>query len=183
MGPSCAQHTPARRAKSRFLCTHTMASKVGKAPGARTRVVKKPKGTYARLDQWGRAQVCAYRKAGKSREEICSLVDKKDGTHPTLRAVDAVLEKKAEDPGWRGEDSCAGGRPRALSAAQRRKLKNLVFRERGKAVVTAPYCQKRLPFLRWVSEQTVRNELHLAGLKWLRRRRKTAAFKWRNVPR
>ena len=123
-----------------------MAVKVRKGHGAQKLVVKKRKRTYARLDQWSRAQVCAFRKAGKSREEIRLLVDKKDGTHPTLRAVDAVLEKKAVDPGWRGEDSSAGGRPRALAAAQRRKLTNLVFRERGKAVVSAPYCQKRLPF-------------------------------------
>ena len=104
-----------------------MSSKLRKAQGTRTPVMKKPQGTYARLDQWGRAQVCAYRTAGKSREDICLLVNKKDGTRPTLRTADAVLEKKAGDPGWRGEDYCAGGRPRALSAAQRRKLTNLVF--------------------------------------------------------
>lgn len=173
----------------------TMASKLRTAKGAparaakksmkRTmkRVVVKSQRTFARLDQWARAQVCAYRQAGKPRDEICSLVEKKDGTHPTLRAVDAVLEKKAEDPGWRGEDSRAGGRPRALSKAQRRQLTNLVFRERGKAVVTAPFCQKRLPFLRTVTEQTVRNELQLAGLKWLRRRRKTAVLKRHKAPR
>ena len=52
---------------------------------------------------------------------------------------------------------------------------DLVFKERGSAKVTVPYCRKWLPFLRRVSPETVRQELLRAGLAWLRRRRKTAA--------
>ena len=127
--------------------------------------------------------MCTLRKLGKKRPEICKLVVKKDGTHPTLRSVDKVLVKKAHKPDWRGEDSQAGGRPHELTKGERRQLVNLVFRERGKAVVTAPYCMKRLPFLRRVTKQTVRNALRAAGLKWLRRRLKTAVLKRYKGPR
>ena len=99
---------------------------------------------------------------------------KQDGTPPSLRAVDDVLAKHEADPEWRGEDSVAGGRPQELSLSEERKLIALVFRERGRAVVTSRYCQKMLPFLRRLQEQTVRNYLQRAGLSWLRRRRKSA---------
>ena len=56
-------------------------------------------------------------------------------------------------------------------------LLNLVLAERGKAKVTVPYCRRRLPFLRKVSENTVRRELFAAGLAYLRRRGKTAVPK------
>jgi len=61
-----------------------------------------------------------------------------------------------------------------LTVAEEQAAVKLVFDERGSAKVTVPYCRKRLPFLRRVSEQTVRNVLHRAGLAWLRRRRKSA---------
>ncbi len=102
-------------------------------------------------------------------------VEKKDGTNPTLKSVDEVLAKKADNPEWRGEDSSAGGRPRSLTRQQAKELVDLVFKERGSAKVTVPYCRKWLPFLRRVSPETVRQELLRAGLAWLRRRRKTAA--------
>ena len=65
----------------------------------KTKKKKKAKKTYARLGQWGPEQDCAYREAGESREETCLLVDKKDGTHPALSAMDAAFVKKAAGPG------------------------------------------------------------------------------------
>ena len=128
----------------------------------------------ARLDAWARAEICAFRRAGKTRPAIRKLVKKKDGSMVTLRSIDRTLAKKRKKPRWRGTDSSAGGRPPSLTKEQRKRLVKLVFAERGKAVVTAPYCRKRLPFLRKVCEQTVRNALSAAGLAWLRRRRKAA---------
>ena len=131
-------------------------------------------GKYARLDAFTRGQIVGLRQAGKTRGEITRLVRKKDGKRPTVRSVDNVLSKKKADPTWHGEDSSAGGRPPSLSAVQLRQLSRLVFQERGKAVVTAAYCMKKLPCLREVTRQTVRNALHAAGLAWLRRRQKAS---------
>ena len=136
--------------------------------------------TTARLDVFARGTVCGMRAAGATREEIAATVVKKDGSRPSLRAVDAVLAKKRAQPQWQGEGSAAGGRPPALSRSESAQLFDLVFRERGKAKVTVPYCRRRLPFLRKVREATVRRELLKAGLAYLRRRTKTAVPKeWR----
>ena len=59
----------------------------------------------------------------------------------------------------------------------RKLVLNLVLAERGKAKVTVAYCRRRLPFLRKVSENTVRCELFAAGLAYLLRRGKTAVPK------
>ena len=110
----------------------------------------------ARVDPFARGVICGVQAAGLTRPEIARRVGKKDGKHPTVRAVIAVLARRRADPAWRGEDSRAGGRPPTLTAQQRKKLVNLVFAERGKAKVTAQYCRRRLVFLRQVSEDTVR---------------------------
>ena len=74
--------------------------------------------TSARLDAFSRGAICALAENGFERTEIQKQVFKKDGTNPHIRAVDGVLAKKREDPNWRGLDSQAGGRPRALTQVQ-----------------------------------------------------------------
>ena len=133
--------------------------------------------SMARLDPFTRGTIVGLRAAGVTRDDIVQRVKKKDGKRPTLRAVDSVLARHREEPAWRGEDSRAGGRPSLLTAKERKLLLNLVLAERGKAKVTVPYCRRRLPFLRKVSENTVRRELFAAGLAYLRRRGKTAVPK------
>ena len=67
-----------------------------------------------------------------------------------------------------------------LTKDQKKTLKTLVFKERGRAVVCVKYCQKRLPSLRKVSCSTVERALHEAGLAWLRRRdKRSVPKKWR----
>ena len=140
--------------------------------------------SMARLDAFAHGAICALRARGVKREDIARAVRKKDGKHPHLRAVDAVLAKHRADPEWRGDDSRAGGRPRALTLEQRQQLIQLVFAERGKAKVTIPYCRRRLPFLRQVGKDTVRRELLRAGLAYLRRRRKISIpVEFRTTPR
>ena len=129
--------------------------------------------TSARLDAFARGAVWALAASGFDRLDIPKQVSKTDGTNPTTRAVDAVLAKKRANLGWRGHDSQAGGRPRALTKDQRKQLVSLGFKFRGRAVVTSAFCKRRLRFLREVCDQTIRNELQAAGLKWLHRRRKT----------
>ena len=111
--------------------------------------------SMARLDPFTRGTIVGSRAAGVTRDDIVQRVRKKDGKRPTLRAVDGVLARHREEPAWRGEDSRAGGRPPLLTAKERKLLLNLVLAERGKAKVTVPYCRRRLPFLRKVSESTV----------------------------
>ncbi len=115
--------------------------------------------------------------------EIQKTVNKKDGNRPHIRAIDAVLAKKREAPDCRGQDSQAGGRPRALTDAQQRQLVALVFKNRGRAVVTTAFSKRRLRFLRKVRSQTVCNALQAAGLKWLHRRRKAAVPRNHKEPR
>ena len=135
---------------------------------------KRSQPTSARLNVFSRGVVWGAHSAGMPREEIRTLVKKKDGTHPTLEAIDNIIATKNKDPEWIGSESSAGGRPSALSDQQKKRLVALVFRERGKAVVTTKYCKQVLPYLRPLARSTVCRALHEAGLKWLTRRLKTA---------
>ena len=90
------------------------------------------KRTFARLDPFTRGQIFGLRQAETKRTVIARKVKKKDGTHPSLKAVDAVLAKRKANPKWHGEDSSAGGRPRSLTTEQAEELVDLVFAERGK---------------------------------------------------
>ena len=129
---------------------------------------------FAWLDSFTRGRILGVKDAGK-REAIAKAVCKKDGSHPTLHAVDGVLQHFPSDPAWRGEDSRAGGRPLSLTPKQEKAVRRLVFRERGEAVVTTAFCKKRLESLRPFSDAVVRHSLHRAGLAWLPRRVKAAA--------
>ena len=60
-----------------------------------------------------------------------------------------------------------------LSEEQKKKVVDLVFAERGKAVVTIKYCKKRLRFPRKYHRSTIARVLRDAGLKWLARRVKS----------
>jgi len=73
------------------------------------------------------------RRANAPRSVIRKTVKKTGGTHPTVRAVDAVLANEKSDPDYRDENSRAGGRPRALTKAEAKLVVKLVFAERGKA--------------------------------------------------
>lgn len=144
---------------------------------------KRGKPTTARLDAFARGFVWGLHVAGVAREEICKKVMKKDGTPVGLKAVDKVIAHKKQHPSWKGTDSIAGGRPAAISDAQRKKLIDLVFQERGRATVTVKYCKKKLVFLRPLNKSTVCRYLHEAGLAWLTRRLKTAVPKEHKLAR
>ena len=128
--------------------------------------------TRARLDEFSRGVIWGMHVGGASRSEICLEVQKKDGTHPSVEAVDKVIAKLKSQPDWRGGDSQAGGRPQILTSQQKKRLVDLVFAERGKTKVTISYCKKKLRFLRTVDDTTVGRALHEAGLKWMVRRQK-----------
>ena len=147
-----------------------------KSPSGKTLVVgtksrRRKKGvSFARLTPWDRGQVVAYRNLGVRYKEIRRKISKTDGKHPTVRACEQVYAKAKKNPSWKGEDSKAGGRPDSLKEKEKKKVVKLVEKERGRFVVTTKFCKKRLPFLRKVCDNTIRNALHDAGLAWLRRR-------------
>ena len=113
-------------------------------------------GTSSRMDVWARAMIWGMSLMGATRKHISECVLKKDGTAPTVRAVEDVIARKKAEPEWRGEEVHTG-RPKSLTVDQQQQLVDLVFAERGKAKVTVKFCRKR----------------HDAGLRWLRRRSKT----------
>ena len=101
---------------------------------------------FARLDTFARGEISGMMKAGMTREDIVKLVKKKGGSSPCLRSVGNVMSKCKEDPPWRGTDSVAGGRPRALTPQEEKEVEKLVFKERVRATVTVPMCRRRLAF-------------------------------------
>ena len=132
-----------------------------------------PKSSYARLDTWARAQIVTYHECGLRPTAIIKKVRKKDGTKPTVRGVRKTIAKKKLNPDWRGQNAPGGpGRKAIISEAQKTKLYNLVFAERGAAYVCIKYCQQRIPSLRDLSRWVIARALHAIGLKWLRRRQK-----------
>ena len=77
---------------------------------------------------------------------------------------------------WRGFLKARRGKRGGKKRGQRgRKKGTYAWKERGGHVVTIAFCKKRLPKLRDVVDNTVRNALHDAGLAWLRRRLKRFA--------
>ena len=103
--------------------------------------------TFAREDPFTPGEIAGMRRAGATRDAIVKTVRKKNGSEPSLRAVDGVLAKIKSNPRWTGTDSVAGGRPLEISELEKKRLKALVFAERGKAVVTVLCCKQRLPWL------------------------------------
>ena len=141
---------------------------------ARLRKTKKNKfSKFTRLDAWARGQIIILSKQGYKLLAIRSLVTKPDGkTNPCARAVRDTLAHHEKDPSWRGENPAGPGRNSVIDPAQRKKVIQLVFKKRGRAIVTVKFIQKEIPALRAVSRQAVSRCLHQAGLQWLRRRAK-----------
>ena len=131
------------------------------------------KASSARLDPFTRGVIWGMHLAGACREDIKKHAVKKDGSTPQMNAIDKVISRKTAYPEWMGQDSSAGGRPQALSEKQKKMLVNLVFKARGKAMVTVTYCRKQLPFLKKVSTRCCQRALGEAGLAWLGRRCKS----------
>ena len=84
--------------------------------------------------------------AGWSTRAIMKVVRKTDGTAPTQQAVAGAIAsgKKKGARKWSCEEEHAGGRPLKTSRALDKKIKNLVFRHRGKIVVTVAFIRKRI---------------------------------------
>ena len=133
--------------------------------------------TTARFNAFTRGKIVGKAEDGAPRERIRATVFKKDGAKASLKAIDKVLEHARADPEWQGEDSKAGGRPPKLTAPELRQLKRFIHAEVGLAKVTMPYMRKRLPFLRCLSKECLRQTLRRLGYGWRLRRGKAAIAK------
>ena len=129
-----------------------------------------------RLTPFLRGVIYGLLLAGWTYREIADEVVKPDGTHPCQQAVANVAAqvKSRGGYGWSGEStSSEAGRPRSTTTALDRAILKLVYKHRGRTVVTVKYVQKMVKAARKVSSRTISRRLGEAGLAWLRRRRKT----------
>ena len=136
---------------------------------------KKPS-SPSRLSPYLRGIVVGLALAGFSQRKIADEVVKPDGEHPCQQSIADVL-CAAEAVGtyrWNGEaDTCQNSRPRATSKAFDKKILDIVFKNRGRAIVNVNYIKKVYKAARKVSNRLLQRRLSEAGLAWLRRRRKS----------
>ena len=113
--------------------------------------------------------------AGYTYQEIADEVEKPDGQHPCQQSIASVIKEAEANGGlrWDGTQSANAGRPRSSSSALDAKILRLVYRCRGKAVVTVKFVKKHIAEARRLGDRTISRRLGDAGLAWLRRRRKT----------
>ena len=126
---------------------------------------------------FARGKIVGMAEAGARRVDIAKQVLNTDGQPGHLRAVDAILAHARADPACAGTNSSAGGRRRELSPSEETQLQRFLEAEVGVSRVTIPFCRKRLPFLRRLSEESVRLALRRLGLAWRLRRCRTAVLK------
>ena len=78
---------------------------------AMKKVMKVHEKSHARLDAFSRGMIWGMHLANVPRADIQRQVAKKDGSQPSLGAIDQVIIHKSAKPEWMGEESSAGGRP------------------------------------------------------------------------
>ena len=133
--------------------------------------------SVARFTPFARGRIVGKAEEGASRQRIRKEVLKKDGRRATLQAIGGVLKHARADSAWQGRDSAAGGRPQELDDGEVRKLMKVVHEEVGLAKLTIPYLKKRLPFLRRLSKECLRQALKRLGFSRRLRRGKAAIAK------
>ena len=137
----------------------------------------------AQLDAFVVGQIKAHVYHGLGPTAIAAIVTKPDNvTHPSVQAVADVIAK-LNGKSWRGERASGSGAPRKTTVKVDKMIVKQVFKDRGQQKVTVAYLKKMLPALRKVSDGTVENRLHEAGLLYLKRRRKTLVTKSYLQPR
>jgi hypothetical protein len=115
--------------------------------------------------------------------EMARLVTNTDGETFSETAIRNAVEKVQEDSSFAGARKKGSGCPRKTSAAMDSAIVREVFHARGKKKVTVDYLKKKFRPLRMASRFVISDRLHEAGLKKLRRRRKTLVAKMYKNPR
>ena len=117
--------------------------------------------------------------AGWAYQEIANEVEKADGTNPCQQSVAATIAAVRKNGGMQcdgmsgSSTSAEVGRPLKTNPGLDKQILKLVFKHRGRARVTVPYVQRKIPAAKKVSRRTIARRLRDAGLAWLRRRRKS----------
>ena len=128
----------------------------------------------ARLTPWEYGQIKAHMYHGLDGAKISRILLKPDRrNHWSETAIQNAVNKIEEDPDFRGEREEGSGAPRKTTKKQDRDLYKMVMREKGKRKVTIGYLRTQFAWTRGVGDSLLEDRLHEAGLKWLRRRRKT----------
>jgi transposase len=124
------------------------------------------------FDVFTRGRIIGMAESGKKPADIAARVRKTNNKRPKPDAVRKTIFKSLSMKGWKGERKVGSGRPHLLSVVVKKQIASIVFKHRGKNVVTILFIKKLVPQARKVSNQTVTRALHEAGLAWLRRRAK-----------
>ena len=157
-----------------FACEK--AALLAMALGIRAKAKPKAK-SHARLSPFLRGVVYGAFLFGALPGDIVQTVTKPDGAAMSEQAARDTIQLVESNGGlkWDGDATALSeaGRPRETTPAFDRKVTKLVFKHRGKMKVTVQLIKKKYPDARRYSDETIRRRLHEAGLKWMRRRRKT----------
>ena len=136
----------------------------------------KKKTTFQRLTPYLRGAIYAFFLAGYSLTDIQDKVRKPDGATPSIQTISDTVARCKEAGGfaWDGSSSSteSRGRPRITTAALDKKIRDFVFKHRGRARVTVNFVKKNLKEARKLAPRTLSKRIEEAGLAWLRRRRK-----------
>ncbi len=148
---------------------------------------KTPGASHARLSPYLRGVIYGMHLTGATLPEIEQKVRKPDGSRLSNGGAWGCVKLCEANGGlkWDGDASAiaSSGRPRETTKAMDKALLKLVFKHRGRAIVTVAFAQKHLPAWRAVSGSTVERRLGEAGLAYLRRRRKSLVPKQYKLPR
>ena len=149
---------------------------VVRMPGPKVMKSMKSSPSHARLSPFARGAITALALlAGWSAKDIAEAVPKPDGAAPSPVAVQQTIGMAKENNGmqWNGEVCAASGRPRATTDALDKEIFRLVIKHRGRTVVNTNYVKKKIKAARALSDRTIQRRLVEAGLRWLRRRKKS----------
>ena len=123
-------------------------------------------------------QVKAHMYHGLGAPAIRKLV-LKSGTGPaknrmySISAIGKAIARLHENPGWEGERREGSGAPRKTTEQLDEAIFKFVCSNRGRKKIVVSTVRKRFPQLKSLSNSLVEERLHEAGLRYMRRRRKT----------
>ena len=110
--------------------------------------------------------------------QIHQIITKDDGKTPfSYQAVRDCVKLLEKNKKYQGDRKVGSGAPRKTTAQQDRELVKKVFEKRGRRKATVAYLRSIFDWTDDLSDSTLEQRLHDAGMKWLRRRRKTLVAK------
>jgi len=135
-------------------------------------------GAMSQLGPFEVGQIKAHLHHGLKGAAIVELLKKPDGKSLwSNTAVYSAIDKLVEDPSWRGDREVGSGFVRKTDKQQDKQLVRYVLKNRGREKVTVAVLRREFLWTRSVGNTLLEERLHDAGLKWLRRRRKSIVAK------